>query len=324
MSGFLTVCYHYIRPAAHDPFPRLLGTREDAFREHVEALQKVFRVISLSEAIEFREGNLHFDKGRPGLLFTFDDGLSDHYTAAKILAEYGIKAVFFIPTSILMDKLPINPVIIHYSLAHYGIDAFLRVYEDALVEHGINTDDFRITFTRGTDDPMKTISNIKSVFKYRLRPDVSRRALLSIYRSLFEKDFPNAMEIMHLTREHIQGMLAMGHSIGSHTHSHPSIASSSLSDEDFKKEVLYPKEYLEQEFGTQVRAFSYPFGEEQDYTGSDELVHKSGAYELAFTVDRFLNTPDVSRSRLGRYSVYSTDSAEKVVQDLREIVHHRS
>lgn len=321
MSGFLAVCYHYIRPAAGDPFPRLLGTREDAFRRQVEELQKAFQVISLSEAIAFVRRNVSFSAGKPGLLFTFDDGLSDHYRVAKILADYGIKATFFIPTSILTDKLPISPVIIHYSLANYGVDAFLRAYEEALVEHGINVDDFRIAFTRGIDDPMKTISNIKSVFKYRLHPDVSRRVILSIYRNLLEKDFPNALQIMHLNREHIKDMLDMGHSIGSHTHSHPSIAGAALSDEDFRKEVIYSKEYLERAFKTSVDAFSYPFGEKQDYTGSDERVRDCGAYELAFTVDRFLNTARVSRSRLGRYSVYSTDSAEKLLNDLRALAH---
>ncbi len=318
MNGFLTVCYHYIRPAVNDPFPRLLGTREDVFREHVQALQNAFQVISLPEAIEFFNGNATFKKDRPGLLFTFDDGLSDHYRAAQILAEHDIKATFFVPTCILVDGLPINPVIVHYCLAHYGIGAFLGAYEGALEEYSITVEDSLI-FRKNIDDPMETIGKIKKMFKYTLQPADSRNVLLHIYRNLFERDFPEAMKIIHVTPGHIQEMLDMGHSIGSHTHSHPSIASSSLSDEDFKKEVLYPREYLERKFGTRVRAFSYPFGEKQDYSGSDELVHKSGAYELAFTVDRFLNTAFVSRSRLGRYSVYSMDSTEKLISDLRAL-----
>ncbi|MEK7084725.1 MAG: polysaccharide deacetylase family protein [Patescibacteria group bacterium] len=320
MNGFLTVCYHYIRPSVNDPFPRLLGTREDVFREHVAALREAFQVISLPEAIEFSHGNASFEQGKPGLLFTFDDGLSDHYTAARILSEYSIRGVFFIPASIFEDNLPINPVIIHYTLAHYGIGKFLQAYQDALRSRGIAGKEHAITFTKGVDDPMQTISKIKSTFKYKLSHGNARAILLFIYRNLFEKDFPNAMEIMHLNRGHIKEMLDMGHHIGSHTHSHPSIASAHLSDEDFKREVLYPKEYMESTFGTKVNAFSYPFGEEQDYAGSDELVHKSGAYQLAFTVDRFLNTREVSPSRLGRYAVYSTDSAEKIIQDLRGMI----
>ena len=86
MNGYLALCYHYIRPAANDPFPRILGTREDIFREHIQALQEKFRIISLAEAINFSYGNMNRDEEKPGLLFTFDDGLSDHYRAARILA----------------------------------------------------------------------------------------------------------------------------------------------------------------------------------------------------------------------------------------------
>ena len=320
MNGFLTVCYHYIRPVANDPFPRILGTREDVFREHVQALQNAFQVISLSEAVAFFRGDFHFKEDKPGLLFTFDDGLSDHYTAARILAEHDIKAVFFIPTSILTDKLPINPVIIHYCLAHYGIDAFLKSYEGALEEHNLNFDDFAVTFKKGVDDPAKTISEIKSVFKYRLASRDSRNVLLCIYRNLFEKDFSEAMKIMHVTREQIQEMLDMGHHIGAHSHSHLSIASANLSEEDFKREMIFPKEYLEHTFTTNVKAFSYPFGERQDCFSSEELLRRTSAYALAFTVDRFLNTKSVSPLELGRHSVQSRDNVGKVLEDLQAMV----
>ncbi|MEK7125810.1 MAG: polysaccharide deacetylase family protein, partial [Patescibacteria group bacterium] len=272
MNGYLALCYHYIRPAANDPFPRILGTREDIFREHIQALQKKFRIISLAEAINFSYGNMNRDEEKPGLLFTFDDGLSDHYRAARILAEYGIKAVFFIPTCLLTDGLPINPIVIHYSLAHYGINEFLRAYRSALENYKINVNDFNVNYRPKTDNYQEKIYEIKRIFKYKLSYADSRRVLLFIYKNLFAKDFPEAMEIMHLTSKQIKEILDLGHNIGSHTHSHPSIASASLSSEDLRKEMFYPKEYLERTFGAMVDAFSYPFGEKQDYAGSEQLL----------------------------------------------------
>lgn len=320
MNAYFSVCYHYIRPITNDPFPRILGTREDIFDEQIRVLKKEFMTISLSEATDFAYRDTHFGDNKLGLLFTFDDGLFDHYTAARILAEHNIRAVFFVPTCILTEGLPINPVIIHYCLAHYGIGIFLRTYKDALEEYGISFDSYPIIFKKGVDNPMKTIGEIKKVFKYVLQPADSRNILLYIYRHLLEKDFPSAMEFIHLTERHIREILAMGHSIGGHTHSHISVASSNLAAETLEKEMIYPKEYLENTFSTTVESFSYPFGEQQDCLSSAELLRRTKAYRLAFTVDRILNTKDVSPLRLGRHSIQSSDTAVKVLQDLRELI----
>ena len=53
---------------------------------------------------------------------------------------------------------------------------------------------------------------------------MSRKILLHIYETTLLEKYPNAMEIMHLTKEQISEMYEMGHSIGTHTHSHISVA----------------------------------------------------------------------------------------------------
>lgn len=319
-NGYLSVCYHYIRPVTNDPFPRIFGNREDIFNKHVEALKDEYQTISLAEAIDFSYGNFNFQKGKYGLLFTFDDGLSDHYVAAKILADHNIKAVFFIPTCILSDGMPINPSIIHYSLAHYGINEFLRVYENALEEYNINFNDYHVNFNKAHDSFQETIFKIKSIFKYKLKYVDSRKILLFIYKNLFAKDFLDAMSIIHLTKKQIIEILAMGHSIGAHSHSHISIAGIELSNKDFEKEVVFPKGYLENTFKTSVDAFSYPFGEERDYNDSQELIKKTKIYKAAYTVSNFLNTKEVPKFALGRHTVRSSDGAEKLSTDLKAML----
>lgn len=311
------VCYHYIRPISNDPFPRIRGIRQDVFVKHVRALQKDFRVISLADAVGITRGNRVPDWKTSGLLFTFDDGLADHYAAAQILAEHGIAGVFFVPTGILVDGMPINPVIIHHCLAQYGISKFIELYREALREHGINFNMFSVSFTEGADDPAETIRAIKKIFKYQMQHRDAKKILQYMYQHSLIRDVPDVFNMMHLTHSQIAEMVAMGHAIGAHTHSHLSLSSAHLSDEEFKQEVLDPKAYLEKEFGTEIASFSYPFGEVQDYADSAERVGKSGAYKLAFTVDKKLNTSETPRFGLGRHSVHSTDSVEKISSDLR-------
>jgi peptidoglycan/xylan/chitin deacetylase (PgdA/CDA1 family) len=129
--GYISLCYHYIRPdRAIDRFPKILCNRIDDFHKHIKLLKENFQILSPENALEFSNGSFSLENGKYGLLFTFDDGLSDHFTAAKILSEYGIKALFFIPTCVLADKLPANPTIIHYCLSAYSISNFLKNYND--------------------------------------------------------------------------------------------------------------------------------------------------------------------------------------------------
>jgi hypothetical protein len=64
--------------------------------------------------------------------------------------------------------------------------------------------------------------------------------------------------------------------------------------------MINPKEYLESKFNTNIFAFSYPFGEEQDCLSSEELKHLTDLYELVFTVTKKVNTKHVSPLELGR------------------------
>ena len=111
----MALCYHYLRQNKEsDPFPRILGTNIDEFQNHIKMLQKNYHVISLKDAVSISTGEEDvFNKENTGVLLTFDDGLSDHYTAAKILSELGVSATFFVPTCILDEQLPASPTIIH-------------------------------------------------------------------------------------------------------------------------------------------------------------------------------------------------------------------
>ena len=113
-NGYVALCYHYIRSKKkEEPFRRILGNSVDEFYKHIKLLKSNYQVLSPSEVLNFSYDEFSLDGDKYGLLISFDDGLSDHYRAASILAENGIKAFFFIPTCMLIDWMPANPTIIH-------------------------------------------------------------------------------------------------------------------------------------------------------------------------------------------------------------------
>ena len=124
-SEFFALCYHYIRKNNDDPFPRLLGTKISDFNNHVEMIKKQFAILSLEEIHSMYYNQNEVIKNETGLIITFDDGLSDQFEAAKILSENNISGTFFIPTCIIKERLPANPIILHYAIAIHGVEKFI-------------------------------------------------------------------------------------------------------------------------------------------------------------------------------------------------------
>lgn len=320
-KNFVSLCYHYVRPEVN-PFPRILGTEINEFQNQLKMLKQNYSVISPEDVLNFYHGDHAFDNGKHVLL-TFDDGLSDHYEAAKILKEHDIRAIFFTPTCFLDEKLPANPIIIHYCIAEFGIAHFLNIYHDILEDLKLKTKDYEdyvIKYNKDIDDKWNIISQIKITFKYKLEYRLTRKILIKIFENLFLPKFPKGLDIVHLNEDKIRSMINMGHSIGTHTHTH--VAVIKLNSNDFEKEIIYPKKFLEKKFGIEVNSFSYPFGEKKDFLSSSQLIKKTNEYKLAFTLEEIKNTKKTSTLQLGRYSLTSTDNTKKLNAIIEKIINN--
>lgn len=306
---FTSLCYHYVRAKANQ-FPKILGNDVDEFQSHVKMLQKNYSLITPNDVLNFYYNNYKFRNSK-NVLLTFDDGLSDHFEAAKILHEHDIKAIFFIPTCILDEKLPANPMIIHYCIAEFGVRHFLNTYTDILEELKIsNYSDYNIQYNKSKDNVWNTISQIKELFKYKIEHKLSRKILIKIFQDLFLAKFPNGLEMIHLNENKVRDIIRMGHVIGTHSHTHVSIGAK-LDSVFLENEIIYPKKFLEKKFNIEIFSFSYPFGDKRDCLSSSELFAKA-KYKTVFTTEEKKNTQKTTPFQLGRYMPKSTDNAEKL------------
>ena len=313
-SNFVALCYHYIRKDINDPFPRLLGTKIDDFSNHIEMLKKQFTILSLEKIYSIYYNQHKVTRNETGVIITFDDGLSDQFEAAKILSENNISGTFFIPTCIIKEKLPANPIILHYAIAIHGVEKFIdelkKIFFNIEIKNEIPE------FNGKKDNVWKTIDEIKNLLYYKIKPNETRKILLEIYKKLILKS-NITIDNMHLTKIQIKKLIDMGHNIGSHSHSHISVANSELSKLELEEELIEPKLILESEFDTNVISMSYPFGEPKDCLSGQSLIEKTNSYELAFTVEHKLNTINNSPLEIGRYMVHSKDNANKLNKILK-------
>lgn len=316
--GYVALCYHYIRPATStDKFSKLRGLSQQMFRQHVEMLLEHYQIISPHDAISFSRDAYEFPNGKSGILLTFDDGLSDHYAASEILHDYGLKALLFLPTCALIDRLPANPNIIHYCVARYGVKRLLARYEAALDLFNVTDANFEIHY-----DPQQETDNIEALkhrLNYLISPATSRKIFLNIYDDLLAHEFPNAIELIHLSKIQVTRILGWGHALGAHSHTHVSLGAPGLSRTQLRAELLGPKDLLEQIFDVRINALAYPFGETKDCLTTAQLRSHTSAYTLAFNGKSTLNTRSTPSLELGRYMVMSTDSTlhlQEIVGDI--------
>ena len=89
---------------------------------------------------------------------------------------------------------------------------------------------------------------------------------------MFKNEFPNALKLMHLTKDQISEMIDMGHTIGTHSHSHISLGSSRLTKKEILSELIGPQKYLNDFFGIDSKFISYPFGDIRDCLKSKQLL----------------------------------------------------
>lgn len=309
--GFHSLCYHYLRKDSNDPIPRLLGTKLGDFNKHVSFLKKRYDVTSLTEIFSFYYNSFII---KNGLIFTFDDGLSDQYEAAKILKENEISGIFFIPTCIIKDEMPANPIIIHYAIALHGLRYFIRMLKILIEETYPNYEqNFKRIFSM--NDVNDSIVQIKKIFHYELDPLSSREILIEIFKRMIQTEGLRINDL-HLTRNQIKNILKMGHFVGTHSFSHISFGRKGIDSKYIKKELISPKDDLEKICNTKVISMSYPFGEPEDCLDAKELFKKTNSYKLAFTIQNRFNSIETSPLEIGRYMVNSSDNADNLYKKL--------
>ena len=85
----------------------------------------------------------------------------------------------------------------------------------------------------------------------------------------------------YLTWDELGALKASGLvAIGSHAHSHRSIAE--LPGEEIESELVESRKILSERLGEQVRCFAYPFGMMNDFNEATDRVLAEAGYEIAF------------------------------------------
>lgn len=307
MSGLTAICYHYI--ARNDEFKRIWGHSFDLFKKHVDFFQNNYQTIGPQDVLLE-----NFEAGKKYFLLTFDDGLKEHQ---KIIGEYlnrqGIKGVFAVPSCIFRGEL-LNPQIIHFSSAYYGVREFYEQISSVIRSSFSDKADL-LESSPGNLELMELHKKTKQLFKRDFDFITSRQILLEVLKNFLKKDFPDIVDRVHLSKEEIVDLHKNGHAIACHTDSHPVVSEIAENQEIFNKELIQSKKDLEEVINDEVNIFAYPFGAEADILPNPQKIIDAGYSQILTTYqagDLF------NQHHLGRYLSQSSDTLDDLTKNMWE------
>jgi peptidoglycan/xylan/chitin deacetylase (PgdA/CDA1 family) len=211
------------------------------FEQQMDFLSRNYDVLSMEDVFRFITGDRSVN--RKSVVVSFDDGFDDnYYVAASIMSKYEIKAVFYVT----VDNIDRRKSLWFVRLRN----AFYRTASPL----------WRCITTR-QEFPLGSLSDKSTAFLHacRLCAPLSGSEK-EAYLMRIEQDtgmMNQQSECFMLEWDHVRSLSTAGHTIGSHTMTHPNLAY--VEDaEALRFELQSSKNRLEYILQKPVRHFSYP------------------------------------------------------------------
>jgi peptidoglycan/xylan/chitin deacetylase (PgdA/CDA1 family) len=282
--AFQVLTYHRVNDDG-DPFFPALPTR--VFEQHMTYVSRAYRVLTVEDLVE-RMGR--GDAPRHAIAITFDDGYRDTLThAAPILARLGLPATVFLATGFIgTGEIPwVDRVAL--ALKRTEARSMVSPCGEAL----------------GLAGPAERLRALELTLQYLKRlPDETRRAAVeTLLGRLAVPDEPGAVSM--LSWEDVRALGKIGFSIGAHTVDHPIL--SRIDSARAWAEIVGSRDSIAAACGRVPRAFAYPNGRTEDYTGAVvDLVRRAG-FTCAVTTRFGVNGPGTNPWELRRGGPWEHD-----------------
>jgi len=235
--------YHSVRidPEAHaDTIGSGIIHPAGVFEQQMSLLSRRYRILTMDDVLDFARG-VKAPSGKC-VVVSFDDGFDDnHDVAAGILHKYGISGVFYVTVDCIERKEPLW---------------FVRL-RTALYATAASRWTCAIT---GKQFPLCNQFDKGAAFLHACRICATLSgSQKEEYLKTIEREVGAAGRTVSLMMEwhHVLFLSSAGHTIGSHTMTHPNLAH--LEDPDaLQYELQASKDRLESVLKKPVRHFSYP------------------------------------------------------------------
>lgn len=239
---------------------------QEVFRGQMELLARDFRPVTLNEVAGFVGGEE--DLPERSVVVTFDDGYVDNLEMAMpILDRVGVPATFYITIDCIQNRRLPWPSRLRFS--------FRRTPKSTWTDETGKT--WNLAGALEREQAFLTVCEHVAKLS-----GVAQELSVSGIETELECKLPDDSSKLMMTWEQVNALIRNGHTVGSHTMTHPNMAFVSL--EEARREFAESKQQMEAHLSTRVTHFSYPCPAlHPNWTEQTIAASRSCGYETAVT-----------------------------------------
>lgn len=271
--------------------PPTISHHVELFQSQIEMVSKNFNIIDMNTISSTLNSGAHFP--RRSVALTFDDGYRNNLTlVAPILERFNIQGTFYV----LSESID-TPIVPWFCQTYeYFRHSSRRHWYNPIscTNASLDTPEDRNTERQEVNGALAKMDH-----------DSRTKALEEIRSGLGVKTMEHDGLLMN--REDLSELIARGHSVGSHTHSHPNLAL--VSKDEAKFQIIQSRNTLEQAFPNKIQHFCFPNPFHQPHWSKQvcNLVDSAG-YASAVTCTHGVITRSSNKYTLPRIAVpYSVE-----------------
>ncbi len=258
MGALTSVLYHAVSPLESD-FERGLGviTHPEKFEQHIRYFEKNYDIVDLDTILR---GKLP----RRPLLITFDDFYKSVLTVAReVLKPRNIPSLFFVNPALLgADTIGLDNLLA-FSVNRFGLQAVCETMK------------IPVQSVQSLDDLLEKIASTKSSAE---RAQMRSTLLAAFGPAPDDKrtrcPIADPQELLECAE--------LGIEVGNHTSTH--VHGRGLKPEELQSEIVKSRQQLAAMCGTDIRAFSVPYGSESDLTEPLLKTLRESGHKATFLV----------------------------------------
>lgn len=244
------------------------------FEKTIRFLSKKYQIVAIENFLEKGDWN---KSNKPIATILFDDGYKDNLEfAAPILQKYKCPASFYVVTQCINENIPTWT---------YCVDFFFRTYEKRSL--ALNYDFVPGEFQLVKWETAEQSRVLSRKFKTWLKSLSNKKRLIVMDEIKNQSANIELPKELMMNWDEIRQLKQAGFYIGSHSHTHPMLAS--LTDEkEIEYELKKSADIIEQQLGYYPTTISYPIGSWDDRVV--KMAKKTG-YKIGLIVGQKFYNP---------------------------------
>lgn len=275
--------YHYVRDFDTTKYPNIKGLDVRLFATQLEMLKNNFTLINFETLLASVYSGM--DLPPRACLLTFDDGYADHYEyVLPLLEKFKTKAMFFPPVNAIEKREMLEVNQIHYILASEADpNSIYNQIEKTCLSLEMPTKKFEeivSSIDKSSRFDTKEVILIKRLLQHALPACLRKRCLDKLFRKLVSNDPDGFADELYMNKNNLRELVGAGHTVGSHTTSHPWLNEISSNQQiiEIEKSIEFLKEFnMHKQW-----SIAYPYG---GYNTETIKILKARGASFAFTTD---------------------------------------